>query len=252
MKAKNIWISVFAGTLAPPDTGEFYYAKFENNIHIDTFHRQSTRNTHSYTPIYYVKKKKSSNITTTLEWCVYLLCLCVTAAQHCNIGFGEPPLNPTEFSQPPVLLLLQNCDHIIFGEVEMAVRLCSPRAQSLSLHIPHHLKTHSKCHCIPQGSCILHKHYVVILKESCIPVHGWKRQSLWHELGWKQSSAAIHSVRHSVYWWRRCFRKFHMFYCHAQKDFEIKQCISMKYFTQSPYLNWWFLIIIFFFFYQNS
>lgn len=129
------------------------------------------------------KKKKSSNITTTLEWCVYLLCLCVTAAQHCNIGFGEPPLNPTEFSQPPVLLLLQNCDHIIFGEVEMAVRLCSPRAQSLSLHIPHHLKTHSKCHCIPQGSCILHKHYVVILKESCIPVHGWKRQSLWHELG---------------------------------------------------------------------
>lgn len=94
---------------------------------------------------------------------MYLLCLCITGAQHCNIGFGEPPLNPTEFSQPPVLLLLQNCDHIISGEVEMVVRLCSPRAQSLSSNISHHLQTCSKCHCIPlQGRCTLHKHNVVI------------------------------------------------------------------------------------------
>ncbi len=164
---------------------------------------------------------------------MYLLCLCTTGTQHCNIAFGEPPLNPIKLSKPPVLLLLQNCDHIIFGKVEMVVSLCSPRAQSLSLHIPHHLKTCSKCHCItPQGSCSLHKHYAAILKESCIPDHGWRRRSLRHGWGWKRSSTAIHSVLRSVCWWRRCFRIFRMFYHHAQ-DSKWNRASLWTIFTQS-------------------
>lgn len=104
-------------------------------LHIDTFHKQSTCNIHSY------KLNLSSKKTSDYCSCVYyLLCWRINAAQHRYIGFGKPPLNPVEFSQPPVLLLLQNCDDIIFGEVEMAFRLCSPRAQSPSLNISHHLQ----------------------------------------------------------------------------------------------------------------
>lgn len=61
--------------------------------------------------------------------------MCVVGGrQHGDIGFGEPASVLPEFTVPPVLLLLQNCDDVILGEAELGVCGRCPGAQSHSLH----------------------------------------------------------------------------------------------------------------------
>lgn len=60
-------------------------------------------------------------------WCRF------AAYRRANVALGEPALGSVEFSEPPVLLALQNHDQVALREAEVALGLRRPRAQGLDL-----------------------------------------------------------------------------------------------------------------------